>query len=48
MKEELQRAKDRMSIDFEANRIKKDEDGFVYDVRRDFGEPEEASGWDSD
>ena len=46
--EELQKAKDRMDIGFGVNQVRKGDPGFVYDVRADFEDPVEDSGWDSD
>jgi hypothetical protein len=36
-----------MSVDFESNRVHRDDPGYVYDKRIDFN-PEEPSDWDEE
>lgn len=46
--EDLQRAKSSMDVAFQANRLRPGDDGFQWDVRQDFGQPTDPSGWDDD
>jgi hypothetical protein len=46
--EELKQVKEVMDIDFKKNQIKKEDPGFQYDLKKDFGTPKEKSDWDSD
>jgi hypothetical protein len=46
--EELKKVKEVMDIDFKKNQVKKEDPGFQYDVKKDFGTPKEKSDWDSD
>eukprot|EP00163_Fabomonas_tropica_P011815 TRINITY_DN2272_c0_g1_i16.p1 TRINITY_DN2272_c0_g1~~TRINITY_DN2272_c0_g1_i16.p1 ORF type:complete len:152 (-),score=36.68 TRINITY_DN2272_c0_g1_i16:43-498(-) len=46
--EELKRIKDEMEKDFEKNALKPGDEGYVHDVRKDFGEAESDCEWDDD
>lgn len=45
---EVAAAKRRMDVIFQQNLRKPDAPGYVHDMRRDFGEPEEECDWDED
>jgi len=44
---ELEKVKKSMDVNFEANQVTKDDEGFKYDTREEFN-PTAPSGWDSD
>mmetsp|Transcript_71164 Transcript_71164/g.169899 ORF Transcript_71164/g.169899 Transcript_71164/m.169899 type:complete len:169 (+) Transcript_71164:34-540(+) len=46
--DELAQHKARMDISFRAHQTKPSDEGFVYDVRVEFPEGEQANDWDSD
>lgn len=46
--EENRLAKELMNDAFERNRVQREDPGFKYDVRREFGEGSEDCGWDDD
>jgi len=37
-----------MDVQFEANRLRPGDKGYVYDKEVEFGQPQIESGWDSD
>jgi len=41
-------AKSTMNKGFEANRLRPGDDGYEYDKRVEFGEPEDDNEWDDD
>eukprot|EP00033_Pygsuia_biforma_P002608 GCRY01002887.1.p1 GENE.GCRY01002887.1~~GCRY01002887.1.p1 ORF type:complete len:169 (+),score=43.15 GCRY01002887.1:85-591(+) len=43
---ELNAHKQRMDVDFEKHRVRRDDADFEYEVERDFGPPAQSSGWD--
>lgn len=45
--EELDQIKEQMNETFVKNALKPGDDGYVYDVQRDFGQPTEDNDWDS-
>ena len=45
--EELDGEKARMEVLFQANRVERGDEGYEYDVQKDFGPPTEDNDWDS-
>ena len=43
---QLAAAKGRMSTVFDKNKVTKQDDGYEWNVQKDFGDAEEDSGWD--
>ena len=46
--EELAKRKAEMDRGFEANRLKPGDEGYQYDIEKNFGGEKIESGWDSD
>ena len=44
----LEKRKAEMDVQFEANRLRPGDKGYVYDKEVEFGQPQIESGWDSD
>ena len=45
--DELEKVKIRMDVNFQANQLTKEDEGFKYDTREEFN-PTVPSGWDTD
>jgi centrosomal protein CEP19 len=44
----LEKVKQEMDVDFEANRLKPGDEGYIYDKQINFGPPVGTSEWDDD